>query len=211
MKRIAVVLCILGLAGVLFWLFPLFHVVRLDEARAEEQQSRFNAAKFAEAFWDERLLPALDEAADAGAVLTAIRDNPQAAREQFGRKVGVSRTRFFVLRGSGRIVSVDEKAIGVALDQNGREPDVVLPIGLLFGNTARDATGLLDAGDFPHSQNFNDISTELNRIIEERVVPKLRKQSKVGRRIEFAGCAEVSDEVTDPRPLSIISLKVDVE
>ena len=211
MKRIAVVLCILGLAGVLFWLFPLFHVVRLDEARAEEQQSRFNAAKFAEAFWDERLLPALDEAADAGAVLTAIRDNPQAAREQFGRKVGVSRTRFFVLRGSGRIVSVDEKAIGVALDQNGREPDVVLPIGLLFGNTARDATGLLDAGDFPHSQNFNDISTELNRIIEERVVPKLRKQSKVGRRIEFAGCAEVSDEVSDPRPLAIIPLKVDVE
>jgi predicted lipoprotein len=210
MRRVAVVFCGLAVLAGLFWQFPLFHVVRLDGTRAEKQESRFNAAGFAAAFCSERLLPALDEAADAGAVLAAIRDNPQAAGRQFGRKVGLGRTRFFVVRGAGTIVSADKKGILVSLEQNESGPQVLLHTGLLFGNTARDASGLLDAGDFPHSEDFNEISTELNRIIEKRVLPQLREKAEVGRRVQFVGCAQVPDEGAS-RTLMIIPLKATVE
>ena len=211
MRRIVPFLCVPVLASGLFWQFPLFRIVPLDELERGQYETAFNAADFTASFWSERLMPSLDQAADAAVVLKALRETPDAARDKFGRKVGVSRARLFLLRGSGTIVSVDKKGVGVSLDHNGSEPDVVLHTGLVFGNLARDATGLLDASHFSQSQDFNDISTALNRVIEERVIPVLTAQSKIGRRIQFVGCAQVPDGATDPRPLMIIPLEVHVE
>jgi predicted lipoprotein len=124
----------------------------------------------------------------------------------------MGRKRLLQLRGAGRIVSVEKTGVGVMLDDSdGAGPDVVLHTGLLFGNVARDASGLLDAAEFPHSQDFNGVSTELNRIIEQRVLQPLAQQAKIGGQIEFVGCAELSDTKSDPRPLTVIPLQVNLE
>lgn len=208
MKRIAVMFAFLVTATGVFWLFPLFHVIRTDELEAARRQTAFDAASFAQSFWTERLPPALNDAPEAVEVLAAFRQNPQAAREKFGRKVGVSRTRFFVLRGRGTIVAVDAKGIRVTLGREADDPDILLHSGLLFGNTIRDATGLVSAGDFPNSQHFNDVSTELNRIVEARVVPKLKERAAIGRKIRFVGCAELPDGAREVRPIKVIPLDV---
>lgn len=196
--------------GLVCWVFPLFHVVPLREAEAEKRQAAFNAAEFAKAFWDERLMKSLDKAADASIVVSEI-SNPKKAREQFGRSVGLSEAYYFFLRGSGRVVSVTPKGIGVSLKETGDDAEVLLPTGLLFGNAVRDATGLLDASAFPNSQNFNDISTELNRIIETQILPALKEKAVIGRRIEFVGCAEVADEEKDLKPLCVIPIQAEVK
>jgi predicted lipoprotein len=82
--------------------------------------------------------------------------------------------------------------------------------GLLFGNTVRDGTGLLNVNDFPNSQDFNAISEALNHLVETRVQPKLREQAKVGSVVAFAGCAEVNDGSTDLRPLRVVPVSVEV-
>ena len=199
------------MAGGLFWLFPLVHVVRLNELEATKRQAAFNAAEFVKSFWDERLSPSLDQAADASAVLAALHDDPQTARAKVGRTVGVSRKWFVVLRGSGTIVSLENAGVGVALKLGEREPDIILQTGLLFGNTVRDATGALDASDFANSQHFNDVSTELNQIVESRVIPTLKEQAAVDRQVEFIGCAEVSDDASDVGPLKVIPLRVSIK
>jgi predicted lipoprotein len=211
MKRIIVVISLLGAAGVLLWFFPLFHVVSLEEAEAEKRQAAFDPAEYAKKFWDGQLVPSLDQATDAAAMLAAFRESPDQARNQFGRSVGLGRTYYYVLRGSGTIVSVDKKGVGISLRGERNESDVVLPTGLLFGNTVRDATGLLDPSDFPDSQHFNAISTELNHLVETLVIPLLNEQAKVGRRIEFVGCAEVTNEHGDLKPLKVIPLEVKLE
>ena len=144
-------------------------------------------------------------------LLADFRASPETARAKFGRKVGVSRTRLVVLRGNGTIVTIDKKGVGVALQGETKEADIVLQTGLLFGNTVRDATGLLDASNFPDSRQFNEISTELNRIVEARIVPILKEKAVVGRQIHFAGCAEIADEGELVKPLTIIPLEVRVE
>lgn len=211
MKRICVILSCFFLAGALFWFFPLFHVVQIESLEAAKRQSAFNAAEFAKTFWSERLIPSLHQAPDATTILSAFRVDPETARAKFGRKVGVSRTRLIVLRGGGTIVMLDKQGVGVALQRGANEPDVVLQIGLLFGNTVRDATGLLDASNFPDSRQFNEISTELNRLIEARVIPILKEKAAAGRHIDFAGCAEIPDEAQIIRPLAIIPLDISVE
>lgn len=211
MRRISVILCGLLLCAGLFWRFPLFHVVRPEALQTPEDKPAFKAVEFSQAFWKERLIPSLNQAADAETVLKAFATDQQAAREKFGRKVGVSRTRHFVLRGNGKIVSVDKTGVGIGLGDEGNEADIELVTGLLFGNAVRDVTGLLDAGNFSNSQHFNEISTELNRIVETRVIPALKNEEVIGRTIHFAGCVEIPDDSIVTPPLRVIPLDVSIQ
>lgn len=209
MKRYFAILGVLVAAGMLFWRFPLFHVVAQGEAAAR-QAPQFNAAEFVQTFWTERLVPSLGEAADAASVLAALRDTPDEARQKFGRSAGLGRAVLFIVRGQGAVVTNDASGVGVALREGERAPEVVLQTGVISGNTVRDATGLLSAGDYPSSQQFNEISTELNKIVETSVIPEL-KSAEVGRRIAFVGCARVVNLPGDARPLKLIPLEVRLE
>jgi predicted lipoprotein len=208
MNRAVVILGALLAVGVLSWFFPLFHVVSRDALRAEKEEATFHAADFAKEFWTTKLTPALPEAADVGAVLAAYRESPDQARTQFGRSVGIGRSTLYFVRGNGKVASIDNKQIVVQLTDDASGPHVALLTGLLFGNTVRDATGLLNGDDFPNSQQFNEISTELNRTIEATVFPPLKESAKVGAAIEFVGCAEVTNVPRDFTPLKIVPLEV---
>ena len=202
---------LLAALACLFWRFPLFHVVPLNQTLAAREQAAFNAAEFVKHFWAERLMKSLDRAADATEVVSLLAENPQAARQQFGRKVGLSEACYYFLRGNGTVISVSPRCIALSLSNSRTNADVIVPTGLLFGNAARDATGLLDASAFPNSQNFNDISSELNRLIETQVLPSLTSQAAVGRRVQFVGCAEVGDEDQNAKPLTLVPVWVKVE
>jgi len=210
MKRTVVLVLLLAAVVTLLSWMPLFHVVPLDQQRAEKEEAAFNAANFAQNFWTQLLPAVLENAADANAVLSTARQDPQAVRDQYGRSVGLGRTSLYFLRGSGTIVSVGKEGVGVALQSDEGEPDIVLQTGLLFGNAVRDSTGLISPSDFPNSQHYNDLSNELNRIVETLVLPALKEQAKVGRRVYFVGSAEVLNE-RDWKPLKLIPLEIKAE
>lgn len=211
MKRAVLAVVALGLLAGVFRLVPLFHLVSLKQEQGRQAAAEFNATNFAASFWNEKLLKSLDRAADAGQVLAALATDPQKARTQFGRTLGVSSSTLFFLRGTGHVVSVTKNGVSLALKDGDGPADILLPTGLLFGNAVRDGTGLLDASAFPNSQNFNDLSSELNRIVETTLLPQLREQAKVGAKISFAGCAELGDEDTDVKPVKVIPVSVKIE
>ena len=118
---------------------------------------------------------------------------------------------FYFLRGEGKILSVSDDEVSLAVTEGSTNAEVSLQTGLIFGNALRDGTGLLSANDYPNSQDFNDISAALNHIVETRTLPKLREQAKVGAKISFVGCAEVGDEATDLKPLKVIPFQTKTE
>jgi predicted lipoprotein len=211
MNRALVIVGAIVAVGVLSWFFPMFHVVSRSALREAKEQAAFHADEFVADFWTAQLTPALAEAADSAAVISTLRVSPDEARTQFGRTAGLGRSVLYFVRGSGKVVSVDKKTVGVALGNESGQADIALDIGLLFGNTVRDATGLLSGDDFPNSQQFNEISTELNRRIEADVLPQLREQAKIGATIEFVGCAEVTIVPRDVEPLRLVPLEVKVK
>jgi predicted lipoprotein len=109
------------------------------------------------------------------------------------------------------VLAVVDDEITLAVTPGATNAEITLLTGLVFGNTVRDGTGLLDVNNYPNSQDFNDISAELNKLIETRVLPKLRETAKTGATIRFAGCAEVVDESTDLRPLRLIPIQAEIE
>ena len=210
MKRIAVAVALLIAVG-LIWRFPLFHIVRLDEATIVNQRDKLSAAELAESFWNERLLPSLVESADAAVLLAALREDPRRAVGRYGRSVGISRVRLVCVRGAGTVVSIDKQGVGISLENPRGSSEIVLHTGLLFGNTVRDATGLLDASEFSDSRDFNETSTELNRIVERRVIAELKERSKVGNPIKFYACGQLLPDSGSVIPLRLIPLKVAFE
>jgi predicted lipoprotein len=210
MKRLLAIFGVLIAAGVLFWFFPLFHVVAIGPAGAS-RAAEADAEEFVNRFWSERLVPAFDRAADAATALSTIRESPEEARKRFGRSAGLGRATLYFLRGSGTVVAIDEQGVGVALGKDTTAPEIVLQTGPTSGNTLRDATGLLTASDYSNSQQFNEVSTQLNRIVDTSVIPNLKRSAQVGRRIQFVGCARVLNLPGDVQPLRVIPLDVQFE
>ncbi len=208
MKRVLLILLALGLLAGFFRLVPLFHLVPLRQIQALAAAGEFNATNAARAFWDEHLMKSLNQAADVPQVLAALAADPVKARTQYGRTLGLSDSTLFYLHGTGRVVSVKKNGVVLALGADGTAADVLLPTGHLFGNTVRDGTGLLDASAFPNSQYFNDLSTELNHLVEASVLPQLRALAAPGVTLTFTGCAEVAADETELKPLKIIPIAV---
>ena len=101
--------------------------------------------------------------------------------------------------------------VSLAVTTGATNAEILLQTGLVFGNAVRDGTGLLNVNYYPNSQDFNDISAELNKIIEVRVLPRLREGATVGATIHFAGCAEVADESSDLKPLKLVPIQAEIE
>jgi len=172
---------LIGLAIVcgLCWLCPPFRIVPLGQAQQKQLRSALDAPAVARAFWDLKLLPAAGRAVPVAELITALARDPGDARQRFGHALGLSSTTCFFVQGSGRVAAMDKESISVALEDVPAGPGVRLSTGLLFGNTVRDASGLLDVNDFPNSQDFNAMSAELNHLVETQVLPVLREQAAI--------------------------------
>ena len=190
----------------LLYFQPLFRVVPLQQAEQQgtSKSAGFEPNAFVEKFWDQRLIPAARGAVEARKLLEEIKQDHQATRDAHGRSLGLSDTYFYFLSGTGRVVSVEKSVVGLSIDDGSTQVQVLLETGLLFGNAVRDGTGLLDVNDFANSQDFNAISTEINRRIEIDVLPKLREKATLGSTVRFVGCAQISDEETDLSPLRVV-------
>jgi len=195
--------------AVLLHFLPLFHVVPLDVARQRTAEAAFAPAAFVERFWTEGLIPGTGGAVDAAELIAVVQHDRQAARRTHGRRVGLGDVYYYYVAGIGRVVSVDRNSVGLALRDDQPQVQVLLEAGPIFGNAVRDGTGLLDVNDFANSQDFNALSAEINRRIEQHVLPNLRRMATIGARVGFVGCAEIMDEDTDLNPLRIVPFLVE--
>ncbi len=200
-----ITLIALAVFALLCWRFPLFRIVPLAKAQAG-QPAAFDAAKAAADFWSGKLLPAAQRAVEVNELLAALANDPAAARRQHGRTLGLGSPTLFLTRGSGKITTVSDESLVIALDHSGMR--VTLQIGPLFGNAVRDCTGLLDVSAYPNSQDFNELATQLNGLVETKVVATARPVAVVGKAVRFAGCFEL-DEDARPEAPAIIPVTIE--
>lgn len=201
--------------AVLLVFLPLFHVVPLRSSDQSQQGGRpqtiaaFEPVAFVNRFWTERLTPGAVDAIDATTLVAAIQQEPKVARKTHGHSVGLGNTYYYFMAGTGRVVSVEKNSIGLSLEEGSDHVQVSLEAGNIFGNAVRDGTGLLDVNNFNNSQDFNAVSSEINRRIETDVLPGLREKGAVGVNLRFVGCTEITDEGTDLKPLRVVPFIVE--
>jgi predicted lipoprotein len=214
MPRLAVAAVIVALAAAITWRYPLFHIVSLKKTTDAAQSSAFDAGKFAARFWENDLPAVAANAPDAAEVFALLLNDADKAREQFGRRVGISRSTLFTAQGRGKVTAVEDGRVGVQLDSarpgTRAEPDLWLTLDPVFNNAVRDSSGIIRAKDFPNSQDFNQLAAALNALVENRVVAPLRESAAVGKSIRFAACVEVRGGAVK-LPLTLIPLEAVIE
>lgn len=205
-----IAVCIIG--GVLI-LFPPFHIVPLDQARAAAQVQIFNPGQFAVEFWDNQLTTSFSTAFEATLVLDAIRLDWHSAKRDYARIVGLGGPQHYFLKGTGRIIALHEREVEISLDgNNSDQADIILLTSMIFGNEVLNATGLINRSQFKKTNDYNAISAQVNNIVETQVVPAFLEKAKVGATIHFVGCStKISDDDPLPIPMRLVPVKLEVE
>ena len=214
MKRPAVIWCGVAIAVAVLWcIFPPFRIKPIGDAGGSRSASASAAppvdvADFVEEFWKNQLPGAFGKAVDIEEVFGAVDRDAGQARSKFGRQVGIGGACFLFIRGTGQ---VEEAAADYCTLKIGEGPRRVrIRTGVVVGNTVRDSTGLVDVNQFANSQDFNNLSAELNGRVEANVITPARQRLRVGARVRFVGCAQVSGD-GDFDALALVPVHLDIE
>lgn len=198
------------LVPMLWWiLLPPFHIVPIGKIPHEIATQSFDPDAIVEKFWSEDLPGLVDAAVDAGMLMAKLEEDREAAAKQYGHRLGLSGKSVYFVSGNGWVQDIQGSKILIALSEGGAV-SVLISKGPVFGNAVRDGSGLLNVSDYGNSQNFNSISLEINRRVEERVLPLLDERVEKGSKIHFVGGVEVSDHAASILPLKIIPVRIEL-
>jgi predicted lipoprotein len=194
--------------AVLVWVMPLFRIVPLEATREQSAAAAFDPVPRVGTAWAGPLREAAAGAVDAAELRAALEQNFADAAARYGRRLGLATTSSYLVSGEGRITALDARSVAVSIDDDD-EAEVLIALGPVFGNAVRDGSGLFDVSDFANAQDFNAVSAEINRRVEEEVLPALAAGAREGRRLKFAGGVEIADSSGAPELLSVVPVKVE--
>jgi predicted lipoprotein len=181
---------------------------KLDEVKASLSAKEFNPAAYAQTFWTNKLTPNLDKAIDITQLTSMLSGDAAKTFDTYSHALGIGNLRYFLVKGKGTIMSVNEDDVSVLLQSDTAKQTITLATEYIFGNAVRDATGLININEFNNTMDFNNVSAELNKIIREKVLPSFKQQAKKGNTIEFTGAIELNKEHLDLSNIEVIPVAV---
>lgn len=177
---------------VAFLAYNSVYFKKLDEVKAGT--ASFNARKYAEDFWIKKLTPALEKSAEAGQLLSLLRTDKDKAFKDHAHALGIGNIKYFLVKGTGKVTEVEENQVLIRVESEHEKPEMRIATEYVFGNAVRDASGTIDINEFSNSMDFNSVSSEINKIIREKVIPPFKSKVKKGDVVEFTGAIELNQE-----------------
>jgi len=173
----------------------------LEAKRAEARAERFNPTQYARDFWDHRLDSVLETALGVEELIHLFNTDMDAAVRK-GRTLGQSRVHAYLLKGAGKILSMNKDGLCVSVASPEASPEILICTGsYVSGNAIRDASGLIDVSTFSDTMKFNKISFAINKIVVQEVIkPFQDKSPRAGMTVSFVGAAEVAEDATEEVP-----------
>lgn len=195
----------LGAIAAIIIIFLSLDIQKLDEFNAENTNTEFNAIEYAHDVWENSIPNALNDAPDIIPLLLMLETNQQKAFKDFGRKLGISNTRYFIAKGEGVIQSVEDEYIIVQMIDSHQ---IELETAFIFGNTMRDGSGVVDINDFVNMTDFNQVSVVLNKLVKEEVIAGLKEEAQPGLVVEFVGTFEINENNIEINSIRTIPVSI---
>ena len=196
-------------AATLFYFYPLFHIQpRGSQSDAPEELSTASSkvesvspADFVEEFWSSPRRRG-EGAIEVTQLWEAFDADAAKAKAELGRQAGLGGAWYFLVRGEGTVETNEKSRVLLAVSDSSRKVEITL--GVIVGNTVREAIAV-DVNQFANSQDFNALSTELNRRVEQDTIGASRDLLQAGAMVKFVGCAKVGSN-SDLHPLRLVPL-----
>jgi predicted lipoprotein len=145
-------------------------------------------------------------ATDVTTLWEAFAADPSNARTEHGHQAGLGGPWYFCVRGQGVVETVEKNRVLLAVAGSSRQ--VGLDLDVVVDNTVREALGV-KASAFADSQDFNAVSSELNRRVEQEVITPNRPLLKPGAEVEFVGCTKIGGN-SDLDPLCLVPIRLHI-
>src|SRR5215831_14540728 len=200
--------CIMLFLAIIIVAYNSVYFKKLDEVKASKAATEFNAAQYAQTFWNTKLIPNLSKAVDLNQLTAMLSTDPAKTFDTYSHALGIGNLRYFLVKGKGTITSVNEDDVSVLLQSDSSKKTITLATEYIFGNAVRDATGLINVNEFKNTMDFNNVSAELNKIIREKVLPTFKQKAKKGDTVEFTGAIELNKEHFDLSKIEVIPIRI---
>jgi predicted lipoprotein len=156
----------------------------------------FNAERYVDGIWETNVLPAFQEnALPIDDLIQAIEEDPQAARQKYGRQLAVGGPFTFMVEGEGQVVAVEGPNLMLDLSPYDGKADMAVRLGPVFtGTEVRDALDFIKFKDFRDVTEYFSVANELNKRVRNDVVSKVDKATAVGKTVVFVGAFGLKDK-----------------
>jgi predicted lipoprotein len=201
--------CIVLVAVTGLLVYNSVYFKKLD-AKKEVTTTNLNPTEFAQKFWNEKFASCMDSAVEIGDFVSMLKENPKMVFEKYARTQGIGNTSFFLVKGEGVIKSVNEDEVLVAVKHGTEEIQAKINTGIYFGNAVRDVTGMISMGDFSNTMDYNNVSSELNKIVRMQVVMPFKAKVVKGETVQFVGCIEINNEQINTTGLQILPVSINI-
>ncbi len=209
MKKIIKYILILLVIGVVGYKSVYFE--KLSERKKRPDQ-HFDAAAYSKQIWDEKLPARLDSAIDLISLVKLIEANPNDAFARYSNAIGIGNYRYSLVKVNGRAALIYEDDIIMQVNHARADSLMIVKLATeyVYGNSIRDASGLVDIKDFTNTTDLNNISEELNKMVRSTVLPAFKKQVKEGDKLEITGAVEFNKEHINFNFLEIIPVRIKI-
>lgn len=196
------------------WLIVLLFVAynsvyfkKLDAVKASVAKT-FDASAYAHNYLDKTLPPIVNNAPEIDVLIGELKTSPAGAFTKYSHALAIGSTGFFMVKGQGKIVNMDENDVYLTTDAS--HTTIKIATAFVFGNAVRDASGLIKINDFASTMDLNNVSAEIDKIIRQQVVPTFKAKAKPGDHIEFTGAIELNSSHLNLADIEVmpVSLKI---
>lgn len=170
--------------------------------------ANFDALSFSNKLWNDKLPAKLDSAIEINAFIQAIEMDREAAFYKYSNAMAIGNYRYSLIKVTGNVTRINENDIDISLNHADSLLKIKLATEYVYGNAIRDASGLLDIKEIPKSEDLNNISEALNKIVRKSVLPAFKKEVKVGQMVEIVGAVEINKQYIKLNDLELIPLRI---
>jgi len=200
---------ILSGALLIFLCYNAVYFKKLDEVKKEPVITKFDAKKFAGKYY-EQLLPLAAASIEYNALLSLLKTNPEKAFTDHAHALGIGNIKYFLVRGKGIIQTVNESSLTVLIKSDSAESPANIATEFVYGNAIRDASALIKLKEFSNTADLNNVSSEVNRIVREKILPPFLAKAKTGDAISFSGAIELNKKYLNTNSIEIIPIQISI-
>lgn len=184
------------------------YVKKLSEIKASS--SSFDAKAYARNYFNNKLLPSLNNAVEINYLVELLQNNKDQTFEKYSHALGIGNIRYFLVKGEGNIISVNENDVSLATGTDSNKISIRIATEFVFGNAIRDASGKIDINEFSNTMDFNNVSAEINKIVRAEILPPFKAEVKKGDSVQFAGAVELNAEHLNVNDIEVVPIQLKI-
>jgi predicted lipoprotein len=196
---------------ILFFGLLLYNAVyfkKISEMQVSKIEAAFDAKAYAKTYLLEKIPVAKNKAVAIADLISALNKDSKKAFNNFSHFQNEGDTKYFFVKGEGKVTAIDEEYVTIKKASSGTE--IKLATQYIFGNTARDCSGLISIADFSNTMDLNNVSEEINKLIRTEIVTPFNAKVQKGDIVSFIGGIELSQSEPKTEEIEIIPLQLEI-